>query len=191
MQPPMQPQPWGAPPMQPMHQPMPPHGMPQPPMGMQMAPPNAMQGGMRTVFGVPLEEGERVLYYQRNSQLGAQIFCILIGIPMILVLGLGIYFIYVGITHKTQATYAQAITNKRLLAMYGNGTLEWSIRWEQVRGLNKVTGKVYKFGVRDANGTKFLYNEDVATVERVITQLADTPKNLESWPEVRFDPQPT
>ena len=54
-------------------------------------------------------------------------------------------------------------------------------------GLNKVTGKRYRFGVRNAAGREFLFSEDVARVEQVITHLVQSPMIREQVPEVRYD----
>ena len=141
----------------------------------------------RVIAGVPLEPGEKVLYFCRNHRMGYRIFGFIIGIPMILMFGIGIYLIYMAITDRSHAAYAQAITNKRILTINGYGKPLWSIRWEEVAGLNKVTGKRYEFGVRNAQGTKFMFTENVEWVENTLTKYAGQPMLREQAPEVQFD----
>jgi hypothetical protein len=150
---------------------------------MQAYPP---QAAPRTVFGVPLEPGERVLYYKRLSTMGPRIFQAIVGIPMILMFGLGIYLIYMSITDRKQSHYAQAITNKRLLAIDGHGKPHFAVRWDEVAGLNKVSGRHDAFGVRNRSGEKFLFHKDLHVVERAITYLAENPRARDESPEVPF-----
>ncbi|MBX3233862.1 MAG: hypothetical protein KIT84_31425 [Labilithrix sp.] len=142
----------------------------------------------RLVGGVALEPGEKVLYYYRANRIGYVIFGLIIGIIMIPAFGLGLYLLYLTITDRSHSTYVQTITNKRLMAINGHGKPLWQIRWDEVRGLNKVTGRRYEFGVRNANGQKFMFDDNVHIVEMVITKLAGEPMLREQSPEVAFDP---
>lgn len=97
-----------------------------------------------------------------------------------------------GIRDRKQSVYAQAITNRRLLAIKGNSSLEFSIRWQDVAGMNKVTrnNMPSAFGVRDRAGRQCLFRGDLFMVEKVITQCCDSPRFKEEAPEVAFDPMP-
>lgn len=163
-------------------------------MALAVAQPTAVASG-RTVFGLPLEQGERILYYKRNATLIPRIFLGLFGIPMIMLFGLGLYMIYLAIVHRSDKNiYAQAITSKRLLAINGVGKPVFQIRWEDVRGMNKVlrNGWPTNFGVRDAAGTRFMYADDLAMVERTIEHYLGNPKERNAaGPDVFFDPMPT
>lgn len=146
----------------------------------------------RAVFGFPLEPGERVLYYQYISGTGARVFYILFGIPAILLIGIGFFLIYMGITHRKQFAYAQVITNRRLFLLDGRGMEMKGIRWESVAGINKVVtsvGGTKRFGVRNAAGAEVLFDEDLANVERMISELLQNPSRREMLPEVAFDAQ--
>lgn len=154
-------------------------------------PPQQQPQLSRKVFGVDLEMGERVLYFRRNPTLGSRIGLTIVGILFVWLFGLGIFLLYLAITDRKQSHYAQAITNRRLLAIDGHGHPKFQIRWEQIAGMNKVahsTGLVKKFGVRNAAGEEFLFLEDCPTIERVISQLLQNPSNREMWPEVPFQP---
>lgn len=174
-----------------MHAPPPGYGAPPGAHAAYGAPPVHAQGGVpSTVFGHALWPGERVLYYKYIPGLGARLFYILFGIPMILLVGLGFYLIYMGITHRRQFAYAQVITNKRLFTLDGRGQEMRGMTWADVRGLNKVahsTGMVREFGVRNAQGAQCMFNEDLATVERLVTLLAEQPAQRDALPEVPFD----
>lgn len=180
-------------PYMPPQQQVPPQGQmpPQPQGGPMMAPPQQGQGP-RTVFGFPLEPGERVLYYRYISGTGARIFYALFGIPAILIIGLGFFLIYLAITHRKQFTYAQVLTNRRMFLLDGRGQERQGIRWENVAGLNKVTtsvGGAKEFGVRNGAGAQVMFTEDLEVAERMITQLVQNPAAREAMPEVPFDAQ--
>jgi hypothetical protein len=149
----------------------------------------------RTLFGLALEPGERVLYYKRNAMLVGRIILVVLGVPFIPFFGLGIWMIYQAIVHRTAGNiYAQAITSKRLLAINGVGKPVFDVRWEQVRGMNKVlrNGAPMGFGVRDGNGQKYMYGSDLAVVERVIQRCLDNPRERGAvGADVFFDPMPT
>jgi hypothetical protein len=141
-----------------------------------------------TVFGVPLEPGERVIYYRRINVLPTRIFLFLMGIPLILLLGLGIYMIYTAIRHRPSGTYAHAITTNRLLSINGLGTPLFSVRWDDVAGLNEVRkgGGLAQFGVRDRSGKKFLFNEDLGNLRAFLTR-ASSPGARAQLSAVPFD----
>ncbi len=142
------------------------------------------------MWGVPLEPDERVIYFCRPSRTGAQIMMGFIGVCTIWMLGIGLYFIYMAITDRSQAVYAQAVTNRRLIAIDGHGKVKFSIRWNEVAGLNKVTrnGSPSAFGVRNRGGVKFMFTDDLVNVERVIQQCVDMPRERENAMEARFEP---
>ena len=156
---------------------------------MMAPPPQAMGPAPRVVWGMPLDDGERVIYYKRNSQIGSRIGLVVIGIPMIAMFGLGLYLIYLAITDRKQSTYAQVITNRRLVALDGHGAVRFSIKWSEIAGLNKVTrnGVPSAFGVRNRNGEKFMYTDDLYKVEAAIQRFVDTPRSREDDPEVPYD----
>jgi hypothetical protein len=142
------------------------------------------------MWGEPLEPDERVVYFCRPSRTGARLFMFILGFPMIMMFGLGIYLIYLAITDRKQAVYAQAITNRRLLAMDGHGKIMFSIRWPEVAGLNKVSrnGVPTSFGVRNRAGVKFMFTDDLNTVERIIQRCVDVPSERETSREAPFEP---
>ncbi len=158
---------------------------PQGPYGMQPSAPHAL--APRTVYGVPLEDGERVIYYQQNSHAAGRIFQFIMGFPMILMFGIGLWFIYHAITMRKSDCFAQVITNRRLLSISGRGVPLWAVRWEEVVGLNKVSGKYDRFGVRNGAGTEFLFSDDVRRVEQAIKYFVQSAQLREQAPEVRYD----
>lgn len=99
--------------------------------------------------------------------------------------GIGLYFLYLAIFDRSQAVYAQAITNRRILAIDGHGKVKLSIRWNEVAGLNKVTrnGSPASFGVRNRGGVRLMLTDDLYTVERVLQQRVDMPGQRENAPE--------
>jgi hypothetical protein len=148
----------------------------------------------RTLFGVALEPGERVHYYKRNPTVIPRILLAVLGVPFILMFGLGIWMIYQAIVHRSAGNiYAQALTSKRLLAINGVGKPVFEVRWEQVRGMNKVlrNGAPVGFGVRDGTGKQYMYGQDLTMVERVIQRCLDNPRErIAPGADVFFDPMP-
>jgi hypothetical protein len=77
-----------------------------------------------------------------------------------------------------------------MFGLDGYGREERGMRWESVAGMNKVstsTGLVRKIGVRNAAGATCLFDDDVTTLERIISELLQNPGQREMWPEVSFD----
>jgi hypothetical protein len=148
-----------------------------------------MAAAGRAVWGVPLEPDERVLYFYRSSRVGIRVFAFMIGIPLILMLGLGFFFIYLGATDRKRSVYAQVITNRRVLGINGRGELKFSVRWTEVTGMNKVTrnGAAASFGVRNRAGAKFMFVDNLYMVERVIQHCLDAPRERETAAEVPFE----
>jgi hypothetical protein len=154
-----------------------------------VAPPSAPPAAPRTLWGMPLEGGERVFYYHRVPRLWARIGYGLCGIMFIPFFGLGLFILYQAVFDRKGTVYAQAMTNRRMVALDGRGTLLWSIRWAEVAGLNKETVNrgISAFGVRDGAQRKFLLTDDLRTVERLLTRAMDQPRMREEAPEVAFD----
>ncbi len=142
-----------------------------------------------TVFGVPVEPGERVIYYKRKSWLGARIALVIFGIPLIPVFGIGLYLFYWAITHRKSMCYAQVITNQRLLTINGHGQPLFAIRWQEVRGLYQRTtnGRLTSFGVRRGDGHNLPFSDDVHNLQRLIPYYLQTPMAREQAPAVQFD----
>jgi hypothetical protein len=164
-------------------------------MQSQAIPPYALPTGaglaQRTLWGTPLEPGERVFYYHRINRTPARIGLALCALVVIPLFGLGLYFLYTVIFDRKREAWAQAMTNRRLITWNGKGAVRWSIRWEEIFGTNKVTQNGYMtgMGVRNRAQQQFLFNDDCPTVERVLMQALETPRLRETAPEMAFDPQ--
>jgi hypothetical protein len=144
------------------------------------------------MWGAPLEPGERVLYYYRVDQTTQYAVEIFFGVLTAPIFGLGIVLlIYLLVHHRERTVYAQAVTTRRLVTLNGKGAALWSIRWEEVAGLNKNTtnGHPTAFGVRNRTGAQFMFTEDLSYVERAIQRFLETPPAARAQiPEVHFDP---
>jgi hypothetical protein len=148
-----------------------------------------MQPAARVVWGVPLEPGERVLFFYRVPRMGTRVFGFIVGLCTILFFGIGIFLVYLSITDRKRSVYAQVITNRRLMGINGRGEPKFSVRWQEVAGLNKVTrnGAAVSFGVRNRAGVTFMYTDNVYMIERVIQRCADMPRERENAAEVPFE----
>lgn len=91
-----------------------------------------------TVWGVPLEYGERVLYYKRHTGIGERIFIIFIGIIFLPIL-IGILFLYMGIRYEATHNRVQVITDRRMLGISGTRKLRTVIPLAQIGHIKYVT----------------------------------------------------
>lgn len=82
------------------------------------------------VFGVPLLEWERVLYFRRPSRTLVVVLRVVLGICALPILPLSIWLFWAAATDRAQGVYAHVITDRRLLAITGKGTVKWEVRWE-------------------------------------------------------------
>jgi hypothetical protein len=105
-----------------------------------------MNGTPATVCGVPLEPGERVIYFHRTSHATAVIVGIIAGL---LTLGIGIGFILIILAIRipfANPTF-YVLTTRRLLLIKSNRTLKQAVRYtditfttNRVRRYARVTG---------------------------------------------------
>ena len=102
-----------------------------PPGAMVQAPPTGMepwaqqqQGygmqGAGSVYGMPLEPGERVIYFQRHQYGASKVILIILGVLFLVVL-VGALFIYLGLTIEKRSPKAHIVTNRRFIYVPGTG----------------------------------------------------------------------
>lgn len=141
-----------------------------------------------TVFGVPLEDGERVIFYQRIHPLPERVFMVLVGIPLILMFGFGLYLIYGAIKHRKGSIYAQVVTTERLLSIDGFGTPNFAVRWSDVGGLyeKRKGGGLQAFGVQDRSGHRFVFLKNLGPLREFLRKAAVSSVR-EQLPGVAFD----
>ncbi len=153
---------------------------------MQVAPYGVPQMG-RSVSGVPLEPGERVLYFRLVDQMGTRVSRIIVGLITIPFL-VGIYLLYAVFKDWQDEPDAQAVTNRRLLSMKRNGTKLVELRWEQVTGFTKVIRNRSEntFAVRSAQGVALEFAYDGAWLGQVLPVWAGQPPAREQAPEAAF-----
>ena len=81
-----------------------------------------MAGSGQTVMGVPLEPGERVVWFKKHSYLLDKIITITVGV-FLLVVVVGIGVIIYGILLDKWKPAAHALTNRRLIYIDGKGNV--------------------------------------------------------------------
>ena len=92
------------------------YGQPaQPAWGQQMAAP-----GGATVMGVPLEPGERVIYFSKPSYTAEKVLYWIFGILFLVIL-IGIIFIVMAVRVESTNPRAQIVTNRRVILISGKG----------------------------------------------------------------------
>jgi hypothetical protein len=116
---------YGAPPGQPQQGYGPPPGqamVPQgpAPMGWPGGAQPAVAGGPPTVLGVPLNPGERVIYYFKPSYTADKVVYWILGILLLWIL-VGVVFIVLALLVDSRNPKAQIITNHRVIEISGKG----------------------------------------------------------------------
>jgi hypothetical protein len=84
----------------------------------------AVAGGPPTVQGVPLQPGERVLYYFKPSYTVDKVVFWIIGVILLFVL-IGIVFIVLALLMDSRHPRAQIVTNMRVIEISGKGVPNW------------------------------------------------------------------
>ena len=80
--------------------------------------------GPPTVCGVQLQPGERVIYFYKPSYTGDKVAMWIVGV-LLLVLIIGLIFIYLAVTTEQRNPKVQIITNQRVIEVSGKGVPSW------------------------------------------------------------------
>ena len=99
-------------------------------------PAGAMAAPGSTVFGVPLEPGERVVYFKQHNHAVEKWMMIILGVLFLVVI-IGLIFIYLGVTAETRNPKAHALTNRRLIYWPGKGPPQ-SVYFAQITDMEPV-----------------------------------------------------
>ena len=92
----------------------------------------AMQGaGGGSVLGVPLQPGERVIYFYKPSYTADKVVLWICGVLFLIVL-IGIIFIILALIHDGRNPKAQIVTNMRIMEISGKGVPTWMALQEAV-----------------------------------------------------------
>ena len=136
--------------------------------------------------GVPLEPGERVIYFRSVAQWGGRIFRIVAGIALAPFI-VGLVILYAVFKDMPGEPDAQAITTRRLLAMKSGGKIIAQVRWEEVAGFTKMlrSRAAMTMAVRNAQGPPIEFAEDGRWLEQALPAW-QRPENREASPEVPF-----
>lgn len=79
-----------------------------------------MMGGAGTVMGVPMEPGERVIWFKRHDYTVDKIILWVVGVLFLVVL-IGVIFIILALIHDGRNPRAHIITNRRIIVIDGKG----------------------------------------------------------------------
>ncbi|MDB4940984.1 MAG: hypothetical protein JWP97_518 [Labilithrix sp.] len=150
-------------------------------------PHHGMQVAARWVCGAPLEPGERVIYFRRIDHTGRRVSRIAVGV-LLAPFVVGLFMLYAVFKDMTKEPDAQAITNRRLLAIKNGGVLVGALRWEEVTGFTKVLRRTAEptMMVRNAAGPQLHFASDGPWLERTLPMWRETPMYREQAPEVPF-----
>jgi hypothetical protein len=104
-----------------------PQGYGPPPPQQQMLPqgygPAPMGAAGPTVMGVPLEPGERVIWFRKHDYTMEMIVFLVVGALLLIVL-IGVIFIVLGLTASSRNPRAHILTNRRLIWVSGKGQVQ-------------------------------------------------------------------
>ncbi len=79
--------------------------------------------GAPTVLGIPLEPGERVIWFKRHDHTTEMVVMIVLGVLFLIVL-VGIVFLILGLTANSRNPRAHVLTNRRLIYVTGKGQVQ-------------------------------------------------------------------
>lgn len=150
------------------------------------------QGGLplpspATLRGVPLEPGERVVYFHHTRNIGTRVLMFSMGIGLAVIV-IGFLFLWLAFTDQSDTT---AITNRRVIRISGKKPAQVLglgdiVRTESVHGLRS---RLTEMRLYDAAGrfvsVAFTSDENLRLLVRSI--LADR-SVVESMPPVPYDP---
>ncbi len=78
------------------------------------ADPYAGGGAATTVLGLPLEPGERVVWFKKHDYTTEKVINIILGVLFLIII-IGALFIYLGLTIESRSPVAHVLTNRRLI----------------------------------------------------------------------------
>ncbi|MDX2015730.1 MAG: hypothetical protein SFW67_36385 [Myxococcaceae bacterium] len=138
-----------------------------------------------TVFGIPLEDGERVVYYRRDEPGWQKPFLIVLGVLTLFAI-IGLFFLVAGLMADTTVFI---ITTRRFLIVDGKKVEQ--VRHGQVKNATlRVKGnRPQWFSVSGQDGTQlsFQLSIDAPAMQRAVDEALKAPAALAQKPEVPFD----
>ena len=139
-----------------------------------------------TVRGLPLQPGERVVYFHHTRSIGLRVLMFFIGIPLVPLL-IGLVFLWVALTDQSEMT---VITNYRFVRVSGKKPaaaigLREIVRTESVHGLRNRLTEMRLF---DATGrflsVSFTSDENLRLLVR---NILDDRSVVETMPAVPYE----
>lgn len=103
------------------------------------------------VLGVPLQTGERVIYYYRHDFTSTKVVLWIVGL-LSLILIIGIFFIISAVILGRKKTGARVVTNLRVISISGDG-VPWSMALDEIVDVEAERGAVQNLGLVGAIAT--------------------------------------
>jgi hypothetical protein len=94
------------------------------------------------VLGVPLQIGERVIYYYRHDFTSTKVVLWIVGL-LSLIFIIGIFFIISAVILGRKKTGARVVTNLRVISISGDG-VPWSMALDEIVDVEAERGAVQK-----------------------------------------------
>lgn len=143
-----------------------------------------------TVWGIPLEPGERVLYYSRKQGNGERIFMFVMGIVLLPVL-VGIWLLHQAITYDKSTERVVVITDRRMLGITNAHIVLTTFRLNEISNVKRVVGAKNQWVVSGSNRgmstpvmTFDASDHPFQVLEPILRQLG----NPTALPNARFEP---
>jgi hypothetical protein len=109
-----------------------------------MGPPPApmmQQGGFAvqptTVYGVPLEPGERVIYFHNASKMGSAVVTLVLGFVFIMFF-IGIFLIIAGLMMLFSSPWAYVMTTRRLITIKRGRTIKQATSYYEIQHITNT-----------------------------------------------------
>ena len=103
------------------------------------------------VLGVPLQTGERVIYYYRHDYTSTKVVLWIVGL-LSLIFIIGIFFIISAVILGRKKTGARVVTNLRVISISGDG-VPWSMALDEIVDVEAERGQVQNLGLVGAIAT--------------------------------------
>lgn len=155
------------------HGPQPPHGGP--------------ARGPRTVFGVPLADGERVLYYRRIPRSPVQ--TAIAGVLLLPIWLIGVFVLVRAARMRRTESHANVVTNRRLFMVNGDGQVLDEMALAAVTGLTSIKRRRARnlLAVRGGIHREMVFDEWIDEIRAFLQHVLSDRTAIDSLPEAAFD----
>lgn len=162
---------------------------PQPGQGHGLQPPHGAwpARGPRTVFGVPLADGERVLYYRRIPRSPVQ--TAIAGVLLLPFWLIGVFVLVRAARMRKTESHANVITNRRLFTVDGDGQVLDEMALAAVTGLTFIKRRRARnlLAVRGGIHREVVFDQWIDEIRASLQHVLANRGAIDALPEAAFD----